>query len=105
MIITLAALSIILSRGKKRKTDYYNWFLMGVIWLAIGIPFKIYVLIVMGIAFTLAGLVHYKEWDKSLRRKSWNKLSKNEKKMKTILLIILTIIMFSGIIVFMITSA
>ncbi len=104
LLVVLGVIAIVMSKGKKREPDYYSWFIMGMIWLVFGIPLKIYALIVMGIAFGVAGLVHYKDWKKSQKINSWKKLSKAEKKLKILILLSLTVILIVGIIVFIITS-
>lgn len=79
-VLLLAAgigVNIYLYRVKKLKRppiDYYGWFVMGLLWTAVGIlgfvtdsgfPF----FLAMGLPFLIAGLVHRKEWDKGLWKK------------------------------------
>lgn len=99
IIIILGILFIIVNRKKKYPTDYYNLFVMGIIWTAIGIPLENFALSAMGIIFLVIGLVHKKEWKKN--RRSWKKLSKEERKIKIILIIGLTILLILGLVAFL----
>ena len=93
VIITVAALILILlvffiafKRKEPLKIDYHSFFIMGVIWLAAGIPlmvgFDSPALFIMGLIFTVVGLAHRKEWGQNIkdRKNRWKKLSKKDKK-------------------------
>ena len=53
IIVILAFLAILATKGKKRPTDYYSFFIMGILWTGAGIPLKLYPLSVMGIIFLM----------------------------------------------------
>ena len=70
VVIMLLGLSLLFRKKSHRKPmDYYQFFIMGIVWLAIGIPLAIsaknYGLLGMGIGFTIAGLVNHDKWDKN----------------------------------------
>jgi len=83
------------SPKKKRKTDYYNLFIMGIIFLLFGIIVQKSAFFFLGIVFMAAGLAHKKEWKKNHR--SWKQLSKREKKIQYILMAVLLILLIATI--------
>lgn len=62
---------------KKRPVDYFGIFIMGVIWLIIGVPLENYALLILGAMFTIVGLAHKGLWDQN--KIKWKKLNKKEK--------------------------
>ncbi len=84
LIVILALVAIMMASKKKRKTDYYSFYWIGVIWLVFGILTFNHVLIALGFIFGLVGIVHKKEWKKN--KQSWKKLSKSEQKLMVILI-------------------
>ena len=76
LIILLGIIAVLVARknqGKKRKTDYYSFFIMGIIWLPFGIAMQIidsdsslgFIFIALGLAYSIIGLAHRKEWKKN----------------------------------------
>lgn len=86
----------------KRKPDYYAFFTMGIICLVIGIPLKMYPLAAIGAVFAVVGLVHKKKWQKN--RIKWEDLSKEEKKLKWILVGFLMFALLAGVLAFYLTA-
>ena len=102
LLLVLAVVAVIVKRKTKRPPDYYSFFILGLIWLVIGIPFKNYVLFAMGLVFTIAGLVNKNKWKKN--RVHWKDLTKSEKKLRLAITIILGILVLAGLIAFVLTS-
>ena len=107
LLILFGIIAIIMAKkGKKRPTDYYNLFFMGVIWLPFGVLMWFMnkesslgtIFSIIGFLYIIIGLAHKKEWKKN--HKSWKKLSNKEKKMKRIIIIILTLLLLIGVVVF-----
>ncbi len=98
VLFGVALLALVMQRKNKRPPDYYNFFIMGLIWTAIGIPMKNYALGSMGLVFLIAGLVNKKKWKKN--RVRWTDLSKKEKKFKMIMVVLLSLLVFVGLVVF-----
>ena len=98
LIIFLAIAFVIRRKKGKIPTDYYNLFVIGIIWLIIGVPMKNYVLSGLGLIFTVVGLTHKKKWQKN--RRTWEDLSKSEKNFKLTLIIILSIMLIAGLIMY-----
>ncbi len=105
MIISIAVLLIIFAiiliivkskdKSKTIKVDYRSWFVMGVVWIAIGIPLAItsnnFGLLTIGIIFTVIGLANKSKWKKP-KKMCWEDLSKSQKIIKIIAIIIAVLI-------------
>lgn len=81
--------------NKNRPADYYAFFIIGVIWLPFGLLMGNNALAVLGLVFLIAGLVNKKKWKEN--RVSWNQLSEKEKKLKTVVMIILGFLAIIGL--------
>ncbi len=83
IILLLAAaifVTIKYSKNKSKKgPDYYAFFLIGIIWLAIGIPFNNVPLWALGLVFFIVGLANKKKWKSN--KVKWKDLDKKEKKL------------------------
>jgi drug/metabolite transporter (DMT)-like permease len=86
-------------------TDYYNLFVIGVIWMALGI-FAVFrgepsisVFFIIGIVFTGIGWAHKKDWKKN--RRTWKDLEPIEQKVKTWIIIILGVLALAGLVFFL----
>lgn len=96
-ILLLGAIAFIWKKNKCNNTDYYTFFTLGIVWTIMGISSKIYSLSIIGIVFLIIGLLNKDKWKE---RKTWNKLSKEEKRLKIIMIIVLTIAFVTGITVY-----
>ncbi|MCJ7615321.1 MAG: hypothetical protein MUO43_02155, partial [Desulfobacterales bacterium] len=80
--LMLLLLAVYITRKEKSEPDYRTFFIMGVIWLAIGLvvplisgrPFEMSGLISLGLIFTLMGLANKSKW-----KKKPEQLTKNQK--------------------------
>lgn len=93
---------VFLFRKEKRPTDYYNLFIIGIIFLIFGIPMNNSVLIILGIVFVISGLMHKNEWKKNHR--IWKKMNKKEKNFLILGIIILTLLFVGGIGFYMVSQ-
>ena len=100
MVVILGVLAILFIKHNegKHKVDYYSLFIMGLIWLVIGIPLRNTILEVFGIAFFVLGLFNKKKWKKN--RTDWTKVTKKQKKILYLSMIMLFLLLVAGIIVF-----
>lgn len=96
LIILLAVVYVFSARKKKRPVDYYNLFIIGLIWTAIGIPLKNLILGLLGILFMVVGLVNKSKWKKN--RKRWKNLNKSEKIITIVIMIILLLLVIAGLV-------
>lgn len=87
-------------KGKeKHKPDYYGFFLLGAVWLLIGIVLRDQPLIVLGTIFTATGLWNRNKWREDKRK--WEDLNKEEKKIKITILVLFFILFFIGLVFYL----
>ena len=98
LLISFIVFTILQRKYKKRPIDYYSFFIMGVIWLVIGLPFRNWTLVVLGAVFTVVGFVNKKKWKQN--RVTWNDLTKQEKKLRIWIFSILGVLLLIGLIVY-----
>ena len=105
VIIVLGILAIFFIKAKegKHKVDYYSLFIMGVIWIAAGIPLDNTALWILGILFFIIGLANKDKWKKN--RMDWKKITKKQKNILYIAIAMLFLLLVSGILVFWLTKA
>jgi uncharacterized membrane protein len=72
LLIIFGIIAILATKkGKKKPTDYYSLFVMGIIWLPLGIVFMINdyslgnIFFILGLVYMIMGLAHKKEWKKN----------------------------------------
>ncbi|MFC1700873.1 hypothetical protein ACFLZ0_01935 [Patescibacteria group bacterium] len=100
LLILLGFWAIWVRKKSKRPIDYYyNFFIVGIIWTAFGIPLKNYALSGMGIVFLIVGLVNKNKWKENTI--GWNDLTEEEKRMKLFIMIILSFFVFVGFVLWL----
>ena len=81
LIVSLGLVFIVIRKRKGaagQEPDYRSFFLMGLSWLCMGLPFMFFygfefnALFIMGIIFTIMGAANYRKWKK-------RPLTKNQK--------------------------
>ncbi|MBW2986939.1 hypothetical protein KY336_00160 [Candidatus Woesearchaeota archaeon] len=93
IIVILAIFMIFALKGKKRTPpDYFAFFIIGLSWIAIGIPLSIstdnFAFMAIGIVFFAIGLANKNKWKKNrAMQKKWKDLDKTEKRIRMFLLI------------------
>ena len=100
LILILGIVYIVSIRKKKRPVDYYNFFIMGIIWAGAGIPLKNFALSAMGIIFMILGLVNKDKWKQN--RRKWKDLTKGERKITLIIMFLLLLLIVAGFILLII---
>lgn len=103
-LVLLGVLVIIFAwRNKeKRPPDYFNFFIMGIIWLGAGLPLKMYALSAMGFIFMIIGLTHKSKWKEN--RHDWSKLNDEEKKMRIFLIVVTSLLVIAGLVMFLLVK-
>lgn len=104
VLILLLGIVAIFSFKKSKKsyeTDYYNFFVIGIVWIAIGIPLILFsdnsFFFIMGLAFMAIGFFNKDKWKKN--HKKWKQPKKREKNLKIWIIAILGILVLAGLIV------
>ena len=106
LIFGILAIIAVKSQKKPRPTDYYTFFIMGIIWLGFGIIMQFTqgttgsFFFIMGLVFIAIGLSHKKDWKKNHKANQWKNLSKTERAIRFWITIILGIVLLVGIIAF-----
>ena len=109
ILIGVGFVIILKSSKKKRPTDYYNFFIMGLTWFPLGIVFMTTIednsvgsfFFILGLVYMAIGLSHKKEWKKNHEANKWENLSKQEQKIKMWIIIILGLSVLAGIVAFL----
>jgi hypothetical protein len=100
VLLILGFLLYFLSELRKKKkipADYYSLFILGLIWLVIGVPIKNYLLSLVGLMISLIGFTNRDKWKKNKRE--WNDLDYSEKVILIIAAFILALFIFTAIMV------
>ena len=103
VILGILAIFFIKADEGKHKVDYYSLFIMGVIWLVVGIPLDNSFLWILGIIFFIVGLANKDKWKKN--KTDWKKVTKKQKNILYITIAMLFLLVAAGIIVFWLTKA
>lgn len=101
LVIFLAVAIILQRKNIKRPPDYYNLFMIGLMWVVLGIPFAFdgsYVFIAVGIVFSAIGLANKSKWKEN--RRTWKDLTPKEKSIKRIVIIFLGAFVLAGLIAY-----
>ena len=97
-LVLIAFIVLFLKRKKKIPPDYYALFVMGIIWLPMGVVFENYAFTAMGLVFMAIGLINKDKWKKN--RRSWAKMSKEERILMVAIFIILILLALASVVVF-----
>jgi len=104
IILILLIGALILRKKYPRPTDYYSFFVIGIMWIIVGIPLALvndnYFFSIMGIAFTAIGFLNKDKWKKN--KQTWKNLKRPEKIFQVVLMAVLTFIIIMGIVFFLI---
>ena len=96
LLIIFAIIAVIFAKkGKKRPTDYYTFFIIGVTWFPFGILMSLMdsdgtfwnIFTILGLTYMIMGLVHKKEWKKN--HVPFNKLPDSRRKLSIIISLVL----------------
>lgn len=97
IIIILGIVFLILAKQgkiKKELPDYKNLFILGIIWIPLGIALDNYAFTVMGAVFAVIGGTNKDKWREQPK---WNELPPMQKKIKLTMLIILSLLLLFGL--------
>lgn len=91
----------LLKKENKHEPDYRVFFILGVIWLPLGIATKNNIPLVLGIVFMVLGLVNRDKWKEQPK---WSEMDPARRKFKTIVIIALTVLLVGLIVAFLIAK-
>lgn len=102
IIILLIAYLVLLKKGKiqQKEPDYYTFFIMGIVWLVIGIPTENSVLWIIGLVFTLTGLANKNKWKKQPKLRE---LPPAQKNLRIALFVVLVLMFLAGLVAYYVT--
>lgn len=98
-LVLIISVSWVLMESRKKKKqlfDFYAMFILGIVWLTIGIIIQNKIMMTTGVLFSIFGFSQKKEWDKEINE--WHNLERHEKREIIELLIILFLLSLLGIV-------
>jgi phosphate starvation-inducible membrane PsiE len=99
-IIILGFLVFLLARKKRRPTDYYSIFILGICLIIVGIPSGNYAISLLGLIYVIFGLKNKHLWKKN--RFNWKKLNKSERKIYAIMMGFILFMVVASVVAFFI---
>ncbi len=102
LVLSLFLFVLYFSRGKKRPTDYYSLFIIGVMWLFFGIITWNIPILIIGLMFSAVGLANKDKWKKT--RVSWSKLTKEERRERLAIITVLAVLVILGLVLFLVSG-
>jgi len=100
ILVVLGITFYFIKKNKKDiKIDYKTLFIIGITWLAVGLPFENYALSAMGGVFLVVGIANKDKWEEN--EKKWGNLSDEEKKTKITLIVVLSILVLVGLVLYL----
>ncbi len=100
-IIVLLFVFVVVRRQEKRPPNYRALFILGIVFIPISISTENYAFIGVAVMFMIIGLANRKKWEKP---KKWSELSYTERRLKITLIIILSLFLIFGIVVFFLVN-
>jgi CDP-diglyceride synthetase len=101
IVLAIVAMAVMIRKKKQSAPDYYSFFWMGIIWMAFGAVFMIgrsdefNALFAIGLIFAILGMANKDKWKKN--RRNWKTLSKEDRKIRTIIMIALGVLVLLGL--------
>lgn len=101
LIVVLAIVFLVMRRKEHREPDYRAFFILGVLWLVIGLveyftSRGVSIFFLMGLVFLTIGLSHKNRWGKPRQL-----LNERQKKMQKIIMIVVTVLVVLGLVLFL----
>lgn len=98
LLVLLGVFAYFLIKKKGRhEPDYYTLFIIGITWLPLGLAMENPAFWILGLVFIGVGLANKDKWKK---KQKWKVLTKEERKLRLILIIGLTVLLIAGAVVF-----
>ena len=94
--LVLAIVAFSLPKKKRAPIDYYTLFVMGIIWLPVGILLKNYGLAVIGIVFMAISLANKGKWKKN--HQSYSQISNKQRKIAMWISVVLGFLVLAALV-------
>ena len=101
-LVVIGVIVLLIKRKKKIPPDYYALFVIGLVWMPLGIALQNHTLTIMGLVFMVAGLVNKDKWKKN--RRSWAKMDKDERMLMFVIVIILVLLALAAVVMFFLSE-
>jgi len=101
MVIGVAVFAIIKRKGQKTEPDYRLFFILGIVWLPIGIATDSPGLLGLGAVFLIAGLANRSKWKEEPK---WSELSPERRKIMMLVVGGLSVLLLAVIIAYIIAN-
>ncbi|MBW3012231.1 hypothetical protein KY311_03525 [Candidatus Woesearchaeota archaeon] len=101
IIVLLAVIAVFAMKGKKHTTDYYAFFIIGLIWFPMGIITDNFFFTITGFVFFAIGIANKDKWKK---RKKLSQMTKAERKWVIAAIIILGLALVLGLVLFLLPA-
>ena len=101
-VIALGVLAVFMFKKGKFKTDeidYRTHFIIGIVWIPLGIALDMTAFWALGLVFMAVGLVNYKKWGKPV------KMTKKQQKIRTWIIIGLVIAVVLTAVIMLLSGA
>jgi hypothetical protein len=95
LLIVLAVVYVI--KNRQTEPDYYSFFIIGSCWIPVGLAFGSKLFAAAGLVFAVFGLSNKSKWTE---KGGWQVLSKPEKKSRAIVLVLFSLILVAGIVLY-----
>ncbi len=92
-LIILAVIAVFFNKSENQednKPNYRTLFILGVVWLPIGISTSNHAFTALGVIFMIIGMANKKKWRQEMK---WKDLTIQQKKIKTGLMIVISLIL------------
>ena len=99
ILIIFAIVAFIFTKDKKKKEpDFLVFFVLGLVWLIIGLISDSSELLILGLIFFISGLSNKDKWWKN---KNWSELNEEERKIRIIGIFIFVILILAVTVAFL----
>ena len=92
---------IVIRRKGNAQVDYRALFMLGAVFIPVGIATKNFFMWIFGLGLIVISLANYKRWKE---QKTWKQLNKKQKKQRMWIMISLGIVVLVGLILFLIIN-
>jgi len=97
ILIILLLFFVVARKQEKKPPNFRALFILGLAFIPLGISTDNYAFSVAGAIFFIAGLANKKKWEKP---KKWEELGTSERRLKISLMIVITLLLVFGLIIF-----